>query len=224
MANGAHDMQMLWFQLGVCPVFHFQIMIMKFILGKKLIMTQIFDKNKKIVPITLVEAGPCFITQIKTKERDKYEAVQIGLEKLKDKKVKTPQKDRPYKYLREFGDKPAGRQELGAKIDVSVFQEGDKVKISGVSKGKGFAGAVKRWGFHGRNSTHGAKHEERKIGSTGCRFPQRMIKGRKMAGRMGSERNTFKNLKIVKVDVENNLLAIKGCVPGRKGTLLEITG
>jgi len=196
---------------------------MKFILGKKLEMSQIFDDKGNVVPVTLIEAGPCYITQIKTKERDKYEAIQIGFEKLKDKKVKKPQKDRPYRYLREFSI-PNSQFSIKDKIDVSVFKEGDKVKISGVSKGKGFAGAVKKWGFHGQTATHGTKHEERTIGSIGSMFPQRVIKGRKMPGRMGAERITVKSLKIVKIDPESNLLAVKGAVPGRRGTLLEIRG
>jgi len=196
---------------------------MKFILGKKLEMSQIFDDNGNVIPVTLIEAGPCYITQIKTKERDKYEAIQIGFEKLKDKKVKKPQKDRPYRYLREFSIFNS-QFSIKDKIDVSVFKEGDKVKISGVSKGKGFAGAVKKWGFHGQTATHGTKHEERTIGSIGSMFPQRVIKGRKMPGRMGAERITVKSLKIVKIDPESNLLAVKGAIPGRRGTLLEIRG
>ncbi len=205
---------------------------MKFILGKKLEMSQIFDDKGNVIPVTLIEAGPCYITQIKTKERDKYEAIQIGFEKLKDKKVKKPQKDRPYRYLKEFkapgclqADSPKGcnsKLKIRDKIEVSIFKEGDEVKISGVSKGKGFAGAVKKWGFHGQTATHGTKHEERTIGSIGSMFPQRVIKGRKMPGRMGTERITIKNLKIVKIDPESNLLAVKGAIPGRRGTLLEI--
>ena len=192
-------------------------LIMKFILGKKIEMSQMFDKEGNVIPVTLVEAGPCFVTQIKT------EAVQIGFEKLKDKKVKKPQKDRPYRYLREFKMQKS-KFKIGDKIDASVFKEGDLVKISGISKGKGFAGAVKKWGFHGRSPSHGTKHEERTIGSVGCRFPQRVIKGKKMPGRMGTERVTIKNLKIVQVDSENNLLALKGAAPGRRGTLVEIRG
>jgi len=196
---------------------------MKFILGKKIEMSQTFDKEGNVIPVTLIEAGPCYITQIRIKEKDKYEAIQIGFEKLKEKKIKKPQKDRPYRYLREFSIFNS-QFSIGDKIDVSGFKEGDKVKISGISKGKGFAGAVKRWGFHGRPSTHGTKHEERTIGSTGCRFPQRVVKGRKMPGRMGTERVTVKNLKIVQVDSENNLIAVKGAIPGKRGTLLEIRG
>ncbi|PIR72285.1 MAG: 50S ribosomal protein L3 [Candidatus Nealsonbacteria bacterium CG10_big_fil_rev_8_21_14_0_10_36_24] len=197
--------------------------MMKFILGKKIEMSQMFDEEGNVIPVTLIEAGPCYITQIKTKEKDKYEAIQIGLENLKEKKIKKPQKDRPYRHLKEFKMQKS-KFKIGDKIDVSIFKEGDKVKISGISKGKGFAGAVKRWHFRGRSPSHGTKHEERTIGSTGRRFPQRVIKGRKMPGRMGTERVTIKNLKIVQVDSENNLLALKGAVPGRRGTLVEIRG
>lgn len=178
-----------------------------------------FNEKNNIVPITLIEAGPCFVLQVKTKEKDKYEAVKIGLEKLKDKKVKKPQKDTPFRYIVEFSAKDGYK--LGDKIEASIFEKGEKVKISGISKGKGYAGAVKKWGFHGRNATHGTKHEERTIGSTGCRFPQRVIKGKKMPGRMGTDRITVKNLKIEKID--NNIIAVRGAVPGRRGALLEIT-
>jgi large subunit ribosomal protein L3 len=204
----------------------FVYMNMKFILGKKIKMTQMFDEKKNVIPVTLIEAGPCFVLQAKTKEKDKYEAFQIGFEKLEDKKVKKPQKSKPYKHVKEFsarGGSVLDGKTIGDKIDVSIFEKGDKVKISGISKGKGYAGAVKRWGFHGRNATHGTKHEERTIGSTGSRFPQRVIKGRKMPGRMGSERISVKNLKIEKIDLKNNIMAVRGAVPGRKGTLLEIT-
>lgn len=196
---------------------------MKFILGIKLGMTQIFDEKGNRTPVTLIEAGPCQTTQIKTEEKDGYAAVQIGFQKLKEKKIKKPQEKKPFKYLREFrGNIDISKYKIGDKIDASVFQEGDIVKISGISKGKGFAGVVKRWGFAGRPATHGTKHEERTPGSTGSRFPQRVIKGRRMPGRMGSERVTVKNLKIVKIDSKNNLLAVKGAVSGKKGTLLEI--
>lgn len=192
---------------------------MKFILGKKIEMSQMFDEKRNVIPVTLIEAGPCFVTQVKTKEKDKYESVQIGFEKLKDKKISKTKKKKPYKHLREF---KGGDYKVGDKIDASVFKEGDKVTVSGVSKGKGFAGAVKRHGFHGADATHGTKHEERTIGSIGSAFPQRVIKGRKMPGRMGSDRITIKGLRIVKIDVPNNLIAIEGAVPGRRGTLLEI--
>lgn len=203
---------------------------MKFILGKKLEMSQLFDERGNQIPITLVEAGPCAVLQVKQKEKDGYESVQIGFQKIeKKKKIKKTMKGKEFRYLREFKivkeDKSSFPSFAVAQvIDVSVFQEGDIVKISGISKGKGFQGAVKRWGFHGRNATHGVKHEQRTLGSIGTSFPERVIKGKKMPGRMGAERVTVKNLKIVKIDKENNLLAIKGAVPGRRGTLLEIRG
>jgi len=193
---------------------------MKFILGLKLGMTQVFDEKGNQIPVTLIEAGPCYITQIKTKEKDKYGAVQVGFVK-KTRKIKKAEKGKEFKHLREFED---GEHKMGDKIDVSIFQEGDKVKISGLSKGKGFAGVVKRWGFHGRPATRGTKHEERTGGSTGSSMPSRVVKGKKMAGRMGFERVSVKNLKIVKIEKEDNLIAVRGAVPGRKGTLLEIRG
>ena len=211
-------------KLGNGPVF-FIPTVMKFILGKKLEMSQIFDEKGNVIPVTLIEAGPCYVTQIKTKEKDKYESIQVGFEKLKERKVTKSKKKKPYRYLREFKEGiDVSKVKQGDKIDVSVFKQGDKVKISSVSKGKGFAGVVKRWGFHGQSATHGTKHEERTLGSVGSAFPQRVIKGRKMPGRMGAERVTVKNLKIAKVDIENNLLAVKGAIPGRRGTLLEIRG
>lgn len=197
---------------------------MKFILGKKIEMSQIFLKDK-VVPVTLIEAGPCFVLQIKQKDgKDGYQAVQIGFERLKESKVKKPQKPKPYRYLREFRKDESGikNYELGQKIDVSIFTEGDKVKVSGVSKGKGFQGGVKRWGFSGRDATHGVKHEHRTLGSVGSSGPQRVFKGKKMPGRMGAERVSVKNLEVIKVDRENNLIAVKGAVPGKRGTLLEI--
>lgn len=188
-------------------------------------MSQIF-KDDKIIPITLIEAGPCFVTQIKTKKKDGYESLQIGFEKLPLSRVKKPLKNKPYRYLREFripGLKVDNYQ-LGQKIDLSVFQEGDKVRISGVTKGKGFQGAIKRWGFSGRDATHGVKHEHRTLGSVGASGPEKVFKGKKMPGRMGGKRVTIKNLEILKIDPQNNLLAIKGAVPGRRGILLEIRG
>lgn len=204
---------------------------MKFILGLKLGMSQLFDEKGNVVPVTLIEAGPCIVTQIKTKEKDGYSAVQIGFGKTK--KITKPLAGHlkelgKLRFLREFRIKELKLDERqlkrGDKIDVSIFQEGDKVKISGISKGKGFQSAIKRWGFSGRGASHGVKHEKRKIGSVGSSFPQRVIKGKKMPGRMGFERVTVRNLKVVRVDPENNLLVVKGAVPGPKGNLLEIRG
>ena len=202
---------------------------MKFILGKKIRMSQIFDEQGKLVPITAIEAGPCKVLQIKTQDRDGYEAIQVGFGKLKEKKVKKPQKDKPFRYVREFREKnPSATQkdsavkyEVGKEFNVSIFKEGDVVVVSGISKGKGFAGGMKRWGFSGLPMTRGTKHKHRAIGSIGTGL-SRVIKGKKMPGRMGTDRVSIKNVKVVKVDPENNLLIIKGSVPGARGTLLEI--
>ncbi len=192
---------------------------MPIILGKKIGMTQIW-KEDKIVPVTLVEAGPCFVTQIKTKEKDGYDAVQIGYEK-RTKNIKKPLQDKPYRYLREFRNIVL-EVKVGDEINASSFALGDVVKVTGKAKGKGFQGGVKRWGFHGRKKSHGAKHEERTIGSVGASFPSHVIKGKKMPGRMGAGQHTVKTAKIVEIDNSNNIIAIKGAVPGRKGILLEI--
>lgn len=202
---------------------------MKFILGKKLEMSQIFDENGKVVPITLVEALSCYVVQVKTKEKDGYQAVQVGFGEVKKKKVKKPQKGHIKKanLKNNFGGFKEFRDidlKVGDKIDLSVFEEGDKVMVSGVSKGKGFQGVVKRHGFSGMPASHGTKHCLRAPGSIGSAWPQRVFKGKKMAGRMGCEKVAIQGLKIAKIDMENGLIAIKGAVPGRKGTLLEIVG
>lgn len=185
-------------------------------------MSQIFDEEGKVIPVTLIEAGPCYITQIKTNEKDRYWAVQVGF--VKKKKPKKTEKGKEFRYLKEFKIDEKSEMKQGDEINVSVFEEGDKVKVSSTSKGKGFQGGVKRWGFSGRPATHGTKHEQRSLGSTGTSFPERVIKGRKMPGRMGGERKTIKNLKVVKIDKENNLLAVKGAIAGASGGLLEIKG
>ena len=173
-------------------------------------MTQIF-KEDKVIPVTVIEAGPVSVLRKLTKEKDGYDAVQVGFQPKK----------KGYKAVKEI---KGSQLEVGDQMTVSVFEEGDKVKISGISKGKGFQGGVKRHGFHGRKATHGVKHEERTIGSVGSMFPQRVIKGRRMPGRMGAEKITTKNLQVVQVDAEKNLLSVKGAVPGRPGTLLFIQG
>ncbi|KKP53960.1 MAG: 50S ribosomal protein L3, partial [Parcubacteria group bacterium GW2011_GWA1_33_6] len=177
---------------------------MKFIIGKKIEMSQLFDEKGNVVPVTLIEAGPCFVLQKKSVAKEGYNALQIGFVKItKKEKIGKSMKGKEYRYIKEFsiieGDSV---KNVGDQINVSEFQAGDKVTIAGTSKGKGFQGGVKRHGFHGRNATHGAKHEARTIGSIGQRFPQHVIKGRKMPGRMGFERITVKNLKIAKIDAE----------------------
>lgn len=198
---------------------------MKYILGKKIGMSQMFDKNGKLTPVTLIVAGPCYVLQKKNKEKDGYEALQVGFSKIEKKnKISKSMKGKEYKFVKEYRTQGDSKLNLGDEINASIFQEGEIIKVSGKSKGKGFQGGVRRHGFHGRNATHGVKHEQRTIGSTGTRFPQHVRKGRKMPGRMGFENVTVKNLKIMKVDKENNLLVIRGAVPGTKSTLLEIKG
>lgn len=198
---------------------------MKFILGKKIEMSQMFDEKGKITPVTLVAAGPCVVLQKKTKENEGYDSVQVGFVKIEKKdKIKKTMKGKEYRYVKETRTTDKEEANVGDQITVAVFKEGDKVNVIGTSKGKGFQGGVKKHGFHGRNTSHGAKHEERQIGSVGQRFPQHVVKGRKMPGRMGTEQITVKNLIIAKIDVENNILALKGAVPGYRGTLLQITG
>lgn len=206
---------------------------MAFILGKKLKMSQIW-KDDKIIPITVVQAGPITITQIRTKEKDGYEAVQVGFDATKktlNKPAKGHLKDLGnFRCLKEFKIKSAISNQqsvisykVGDVLDVSQFQEGDKVKVSGLNKGRGFQGVVKRHGFHGGPKSHGQKDRLRAPGSIGATAPQRVMPGKRMAGRMGQERISVKNLKIAGIDKDNNILMIKGAVPGMKGTLLEIS-
>ncbi len=187
-------------------------------------MSQIFDKEGRSIPVTVIEAGPCFVAQIKDEKKDKYKGIQIGFEELKAKKIKRSQKDKPYRYIKEFRLEKDEKCDLkkGDKIDVSIFSEGDKIKVSGISKGRGFQGVVKRHGFKGGPASHGHRHVLRRPGSIGTSFPERVIKGKRMPGHMGTERITIKNLKIALVDVKNNLLAVVGAVPGPIGGLVEI--
>ena len=213
---------------------------MKFILGKKIGMSQIFkdDENgQKVVPVTLIEAGPCVVSQIRNEEKDSYSAVQVGY--LEKKKINKPLlghlKDLgKFRYLREFRldkngvgknneeNKEKVEYKLGDKIDVSVFEAGDKVKISGVSKAKGFQGVMKRHGFKCGPASHGQKHSNRKPGSIGSAYPEHVIKGRKMAGRMGGVQSTQLGLEVIEVDKDRNLLIIKGSVPGNNGVLVRV--
>lgn len=194
---------------------------MKFILGKKIEMSQKFQ-DEEVVPVTIIQAGPCVITQIRTNDKDQIQNVQIGFEELKTKKVKKPQKKTPFRFLRQFRTDEISNYKVGDKIDVAIFKPGDKLTISGFSKGKGFTGVMKRHGFHGMPATHGTKHDHRHGGSIGSTAFQRVTKGRKMAGRMGGKRVTIKNLEVIEVNQGKNLLTLKGAVPGARGTLLEI--
>lgn len=204
---------------------------MKTLVGRKLGMTQAFGKDGSAMGVTLVEAGPCTITQIKTAEKDGYSAIQIGFGEAK--KINKPQSG----HLKKSGSKAAvlveapvgeskeGQQEpkVGDKLDVSLFEVGEAVTVSGTSKGKGFAGTIKRHNFHRGPKTHGSR-SYRKPGSIGSMYPQKIWKGKKMAGQMGNETVTTKNLKIAEIKPEDNLLAINGAIPGATGSIVIIKG
>lgn len=197
-------------------------MAQKFILGKKIGMLQVFDESGNVIPLTWVEAGPCIVLQIKNKEKDGYEGVQIGFEK-KTKKTKKSEKGKEYKHIKEFSViSPQSSFKVGDQINVDIFKEGEKVKVSGISKSKGFQGVVKRWRFAGAPKTHGTKHMLRKPGSIGATDPERVFKGKRMAGRMGGEKVTVKNLLVSKVDSEKNIIYVKGAVPGSKRGLITL--
>ncbi|MEE1144541.1 MAG: 50S ribosomal protein L3 [Acutalibacteraceae bacterium] len=203
----------------------------KAIIGKKLGMTQLFDENGKVVPVTVVEAGPCVISQKKTVETDGYEAIQVGYGDLKASKVNKPMKGHfakgdvaPKKYLREFRLDDISAMNVGDIIKADTFAEGDKVDVVGTSKGKGTAGVIKRWNFGRLKETHGTGPVHRHAGSLGaCSSPSRVFKGKKLAGHLGHERVTVQNLAVVKVDAENNIIAIKGAIPGPKGGVVMIS-
>lgn len=197
---------------------------MAFILGKKLKMSQIW-KDEKVIPVTIIEAGPVTITQIRTKEKDGYQAVQVGFGVKKEKNIKKPQRGQfgklgNFRNIKEF--KTSDDFNVGDILNVEQFKEGEKIRVSGLDKGRGFQGVVKRHGFHGGPKTHGQKNRLRAPGSIGATAPQRVMPNRKMAGRMGQERRTIKNLKIVAIEADKNILMVKGAVPGMRGTLLEI--
>ena len=195
-------------------------------------MTQVFDATGNVVPVTLVRVMPNIAIQVRTQEKDGYDALQIATGTRKPKRIAKPQIGHfkelgNFRHVRELRLEEPATLVRGASFDVSVFSEGDNVRVSGISKSKGFQGVVKRHGFHGAPATHGVKHAHRQpgsIGGSGGRAGGRVAKGLRMAGRMGGVRISTRNLEIVKVDVENNMLAIKGAVPGRRGTLVEIKG
>ena len=200
----------------------------KAIIGKKIGMTQLFDERGNVVPVTAVEAGPCVVTQVKTVENDGYKAFQYGFGELKASKVNKPMAGHfkkndvaPKKVLREV--RLEGEANVGDIIKVDIFAEGEAVDVAGISKGKGTAGVIKRWNFARLKETHGTGPVHRHAGSQGaCSSPSRVFKGTKGAGRLGCERVTVQNLEIVKIDVENNIIAIKGAIPGPKGGIVMI--
>ncbi|MFA6253984.1 MAG: 50S ribosomal protein L3 [Candidatus Paceibacterota bacterium] len=216
---------------------------MKFILGQKEKMTQLFDESGKVIPGTIISAGPVYVLDVKKvgdkprsvkTPRGNYDSVIIGYKDRRLKNLNKPQqglvkkalaeREKGFSFIKEFNNKKSVLPtiEIGQTIDVSAFVEGDKVTVSAITKGKGFQGVVKRHGFKGGRRSHGQKHSEREPGSIGVGGQQRVMPGRRMGGRMGGERMTFKNLTIARIDKENNRLFIKGAIPGRKGTLVEI--
>ena len=194
------------------------------ILGKKLGMTQMYGKGGKSEAITAIEAGPCTVTQVKTADNDGYSAVQLGFGTRRVKTVEgKPPKKAGFRYLREFHVADMGETKIGDQVDVSLFKEGDLVDVRGVSKGKGFAGGVKRYHFAGGPKTHGQSDRHRHPGAIGSTTtPGRVLKGTRMAGHMGDERVTVRKLEIIKSDPERNLLLVKGALPGSRNGLLLI--
>jgi len=201
----------------------------KGILGAKLGMTQVWDNNK-VVPVTVVQAGPCVVTQVRTDEKDGYAAVQIAFGAIDPRKVNKPEGGHfakagvsPRRHVVELRTTDAGAYELGQEITVETFEVGAPIDVTGKTKGKGYAGVMKRHGFHGLKSSHGVERKHRSPGSIGaCATPGRVFKGVRMAGRMGSQRYTVQNLTVQAVDTENNLLLVKGAVPGPKGALVLV--
>ncbi len=203
---------------------------MKNLLGKKLGMTQLFDEDGVVTPVTVIEAGPCFVSQIKNKDKDGYQAVQLAYDETKEQRLTAGQKGHlkraelgNMRYLREFrvnGDVSVAE---GDALNADVFEVGDFVDVVGVSKGKGFQGGMKRHGFSGAQITHGQSDRARAPGSIGqCATPGRVLKGTRMSGRMGTDRVTVQNLRIMLADAERNLIAVKGSIPGAKGSLIVI--
>ncbi|MBQ7171246.1 MAG: 50S ribosomal protein L3 [Clostridia bacterium] len=202
----------------------------KGIIGKKLGMTQIFTENGSVIPVTVIEAGPCPVSQKKTVEKDGYSAVQLAFEETKEKHLTRPELAHlkkagitPRKHLKEFRLADAESKNVGDVITVDTFSVGEKVDITGITKGRGYTGAVKRWGHHILRMTHGTGPIHRQVGSMGANStPSRVYKNKKMAGQYGNEQVTILNLAVVKIDAEKNLIAVKGAVPGAKGGIVFI--
>ncbi|MBQ0135753.1 MAG: 50S ribosomal protein L3 [Oscillospiraceae bacterium] len=202
----------------------------KGLIGKKIGMTQLFDEKGNVVPVTVIEAGPCAVTQKKTVENDGYDAIQLGFGDVKVQRVNKPMQGHfakadvaPKKVLKEFRLDDCAAINVGDILKADTFEVGDRVDVVGTSKGKGTAGAIKRWNFSRLKETHGSGPVVRHAGSLGaCSDPSRVFKGKKLAGHLGAERVTIQNLDIVKVDAENNLIAIKGAIPGPKGGIVVL--
>jgi 50S ribosomal protein L3 len=202
----------------------------KGLLGKKLGMTQIFDENNHVVPVTVVEAGPCVITQIRTQETDGYTAIQIAYGDIDPRKVKKPQAGHfnkagvtPRRHVAEIRMDDVSGYELGQEITANIFDGITFVDVTGITKGKGFAGGMKRHGFAGQGAGHGNQASHRRVGGIGaCATPGRVFKGKRMAGRMGQDRVTTQNLKIQKIDADANIILIKGAIPGNRGGIVTV--
>jgi large subunit ribosomal protein L3 len=202
---------------------------MKGIIGRKVGMTQIFDDTGAVIPVTVIEAGPCYVTQVKTSEADGYSAIQLGFEEVEPRKLNLPQRghlqraDKNLRVLREFRVKDASEYEVGQCIKTDLFFSGQRVDVTGTVKGRGFAGVIKRHGFHRQHKTHGQTDRERAPGAIGaCTYPGRVWKGKKMPGHMGNVRRTISNLLVVLTDPERNLLLVRGGVPGPNGGLVLV--
>lgn len=200
----------------------------KGILGRKLGMTQVFGEDGRVIPVTVIEAGPCVVVQRKTTATDGYEAVQLGFGEVRERKVIKPARGhfkragvQPCRWLRELRVTDAGPFEVGQRVTADVFAPGDLIDITGTSRGKGFAGGVRRWGFHRGPMTHGSKYH-RGPGSLQSRAASRVFKGRRLPGRMGGERVTVQGLRVVRVDPEKNLILVRGAVPGPRGVLVAM--
>lgn len=203
----------------------------KGIIGRKVGMTQIFDEKGNVVPVTVIEAGPCTVVQVKTPETDGYEAIKLGFEDMKEKHVTKPQAGqfkklenaKVKKYLKEFRFDGSAKHTVGDQITVDTFAAGEKVDVTGVTKGRGYTGAVKRWGNSILRMTHGTGPIHREVGSMGANSsPSRVFKNKKMAGQYGNEQVTVINLAVVKIDSENNLIAVKGAIPGARGGIVFV--
>lgn len=201
---------------------------MKFIIGKKIDMTQVWTRDDQVTAVTRIQAGPCTVTQIKNNDKDGYESVQLGYGERKEKNINKPQKNHTkglgnIRHMKEFRV-GTGELKRGDIIDVSSFEVGDTVMVTGFSKGRGFQGVVKRHGFSGTKATHGNKDQTRMPGSVGATGPAHVFKGTRMGGRMGGDQITIKNLEVVEIDQENNIISIKGAVPGARNGLIMIQG
>ncbi|MCD4796644.1 MAG: 50S ribosomal protein L3 [Candidatus Cloacimonetes bacterium] len=200
------------------------------LIGKKIGMTQIFGENGKMIPVTVIKAGPCRVINRKTKQEHGYDSIQLGFEEIDEKKLSKSDignfkkhNSPPYKYLKEFRLKFYKDIKQGEVFDVSMFEQNELLKITGFSKGKGFAGVMKRHGFHGFKATHGVHESYRGPGSIGqCATPARVFKGKKMPGHKGMEKTSVLNVKVIKIDVEKNLVMVKGAVPGHRNSIVRL--